>query len=120
VAGYVFITPDHCHNMHDACVSGNNIKNGDDFLAAEIPKLQASSAYENGGAIFITWDESENGEHPIGMIVNSPLAKSNYRSSTAFTHSSLLRTLQEVFSVQPYLRDAANAQPLNELFTAYP
>ena len=120
VSGYVFITPDRCHNMHDACASGNQVKNGDDFLAHEIPKLQASEAYKNGGAIFITWDESEGGTYPIGMIVLSPLAKKGYVSNTNFNHSSLLRTIQEVFAVEPYLRDAQNAKPLSELFTAYP
>lgn len=120
VSGYVFITPDLCHDMHDACASGNQVKNGDDFLAVEIPKIQASNAYKNGGAIFITWDESEDGEHPIGMVVLSPLAKVGYRSTTRFFHSSLLRTMQEMFAVQPYLRDAANATSLGELFNVYP
>lgn len=120
VSGYVFITPDLCHDMHDACASGNQVKNGDDFLSVEIPKIQASNAYKNGGAIFITWDESEDGEHPIGMVVLSPLAKAGYHSTTRFFHSSLLRTMQEVFAVQPYLRDAANATSLGELFNEYP
>jgi len=120
VSGYVFITPDRCHNMHDGCVSGDAIKNGDDFLAAEIPRIQASNAYKNGGAIFITWDESEDGEYPIGMLVLSPLGRPGYRTATPFTHSSFLRTMQEIFAVGPFIRDAKNATPLAELFTAYP
>lgn len=120
VSGYVFITPDRCHNMHDACSSGDRVKNGDAFLAEEIPKLQSSKAYQDGGAIFVTWDESEDGEWPIGMLVLSPFAKVGYRSHTPFNHSSLLRTLQEVFAVEPLLRDAKNATSLGELFTAYP
>ena len=119
VSGYVFITPDLCHDMHDAC-GGNKVKNGDDFLAKEIPLLQASKAYQDGGAIFLTWDESEEGEHPIGMVVLSPLAKVGYHATSKFNHSSLLRTMQEIFAVEPYLRDAANARSLGELFTAYP
>lgn len=120
VSGYVFITPDRCHNMHDACASGRDVKNGDDFLREEIPKLQASAAYQDGGAIFVTWDESEGGTYPIGMIVLSPLARAGFVSRAHYNHSSLLRTMQEVFAVEPYLRDAANAAPLSELFTAYP
>jgi hypothetical protein len=120
VSGYVFITPDLCHDMHDACASGNPIKNGDDFLATEIPMIQASQAYQDGGAIFITWDEGESADEPIGMVVLSPLAKTGYHTATAFNHSSLLRTMQEIFAVEPFLRDASNAQSLGELFTAYP
>jgi hypothetical protein len=120
VSGYVFITPDRCHNMHDPCASGNNMKNGDDFLAHEVPMIRASKAYQNGGAIFVTWDESEGGTFPIGMMVLSPLARPGYRSTTHFNHSSLLRTLQEIFAVGPLLRDAENATSLGELFTSYP
>jgi hypothetical protein len=120
VSGYVFITPDMCHNMHDACASKNQIKNGDDFLAMEIPKIQASAAYRDGGAIFVTWDEGEGGNFPIGMIVLSPLAKAGYVTRTPFSHSSFLRTVQEIFAVEPLLRDAKNATSLAEMFTAYP
>lgn len=120
VSGYVFITPDLCHDMHDTCASGNSVKNGDDFLATEIPLIQASSAYKDGGAIFITWDEGESGDEAIGMVVLSPLAKVGYHTATPFNHSSLLRTMQEVFAVEPLLRDAANVQSLGELFTSYP
>lgn len=120
VSGYVFITPDRCHNMHDACASGDAVKNGDEFLRREIPMLQASAAYKNGGAIFVTWDESEDGEYPIGMLVLSPLARVGYRSATPFTHSSFLRTMQEIFAVGPLLRDAEAATSLGEMFTSYP
>ena len=120
VSGYVFITPDRCHNMHDACESGNQVKNGDDFLREQIPKLQASEAYRNGGAIFVTWDESEGGTYPIGMIVLSPLARPGFVSHVRYNHSSLLRTMQEIFAVEPYLRDAQKATPLSDMFTAYP
>jgi phosphatidylinositol-3-phosphatase len=120
VSGYVFITPDRCHNMHDGCASGDQVRNGDAFLATEIPKIQASAAYNDGGAIFVTWDEGEGGDHPIGMIVLSPLARTGLRSTTAFNHSSLLRTMQEIFAVEPLLRDANNVASLGELFTSYP
>jgi hypothetical protein len=33
-----------------------------------------------------------------------------------FTHSSDLRTMQEIFRVGPFLRDAANANDLSDLF----
>src|SRR5207244_1633653 len=47
----------------------------------------------------------------------SPLAKGQgYSNRKHYTHSSLLRTLQEIFRVEPFLRDAANAQDLSDLF----
>jgi hypothetical protein len=94
---------------------------GDTWLSREIPKIMASAAFQDGGAIFITWDESEGGEYPIGMIVLSPLARGGgYSNDFPYTHSSTLRTMQEIFGVRPFLRDAANAQPLSDLFRVFP
>ena len=96
------------------------MKNGDTWLSKELPKIFASAAYQQGGAVFITWDESERGDFPIGMIVLSPHAKPGYSSTIAYSHSSTLRTMQEIFGVAPLLRDAANATDLSDLFTSFP
>ena len=120
VAQYNFITPNLCDDSHNLC-SSDQIKQGDTWLSTEIPKIMSSSAYTNGGAIFVVWDESELGEYPIGMIVLSPLAKGGgYVSHTKYYHSSMLRTAQEVFGVLPLLRDAANQPNLSDLFKTYP
>jgi hypothetical protein len=122
VAQYNFITPNLCHDMHDACATSDSINDGDTWLSTEVPKILASDAYKNGGALFIIWDESEadatgQKEHPIGMILLSPLSKGNgYTSATKYYHSSFLRTVETVFGV-PFLRDAANQPDLGDLFS---
>jgi phosphatidylinositol-3-phosphatase len=118
VAHYNFITPDLCHDMHDTCAPlGDSVRQGDTWLASEVPKILASPAYQNGGALFITWDEGEGSDGPIGMLLLSPLARGGgYCSTNHYTHSSLLRTLQEIFGVAPLLGDAANATSLADLF----
>jgi hypothetical protein len=119
VAQYNFISPNLCDDMHTDCGTGDAIKQGDDWLKVQIPMIMASNAYKNDGAIFITWDESEGGEFPIGMIVLSPLAKGNgYQSTTKYYHSSMVRTVQEVFGLTPLLNDAANQPDLSDLFTS--
>jgi hypothetical protein len=51
------------------------------------------------------------------MIVVSPQARGGgYFNSIRYTHSSTLRTLQEIFGVSPLLGDAANATALSDLF----
>jgi len=51
------------------------------------------------------------------MIVLSPLAKGGgYFNSIHYTHSSTLRTFQEIFGLSPFLGDAANATDLGDLF----
>ena len=123
VAQYNFITPNLCDDMHDSaeCGTPDNVANGDAWLSREVPKILASKAYQDGGALFITWDESEGGDGtPIGLIALSPLAKKGYANQVAYTHSSLLRTVQDVFSLRPYMRDAVNATALDDLFVSYP
>jgi phospholipase C len=112
VARYNFITPNACNDMHDC-----SIKTGDTWLANNVPAILNSTAYKNGGVLFLTWDESENSDGPIGMVVVSPFAKVNYSNSIHYDHSSTLRTIQEIFNVTPLLRDAANATDLSDLFT---
>jgi hypothetical protein len=123
VAQYNFITPNLCDDMHDSagCATPDNVANGDAWLSREVPKILASKAYQDGGALFITWDESEGGDGtPIGLIAISSLAKKGYSNQVAYTHSSLLRSVQDVFSLRPYMRDAVNATSLDDLFVSYP
>jgi len=124
VARYNFITPNLCDDMHDSCApTHNKKKQGDDFLAAWVPKILASRAWQDGGVLFITWDEAGlfGGDGPIGMIVLSPLAKGNgYHNQIRYSHSSTLRTLEEIFGVSPMLGDAAHATDLADLFSTFP
>jgi phospholipase C len=113
VAQYNFITPNLCNDMHDC-----SVQTGDNWLSQNVPAILASSAYQNGGALFITWDEGEGGDGPIGMVVVSPFAKVNYSNSIHYTHSSKVRTMEEIFGVAPFLNDAANATDLSDLFTS--
>jgi hypothetical protein len=139
VADYNWITPNQFNDMHTALstpykgLTGDpaKIRQGDDFLAQVIPVIMASDAYKNHGAIVIWFDESEQDgvagdnpddfNHTIGEIVISPRARKNvngipYASPINYTHSSDLRTMQNIFHVGPYLGDAANATDLSDLF----
>ncbi len=122
VARYNFITPNVCNDMHSACAPLNDkVKQGDTWLSTELPKLLASRVYANNGTLFILWDEAETGDGPIGMIVLSPKAKGGgYQNSIHYTHSSTLRTVEEIFGVTPLLGDAANATDLRDLFISFP
>ena len=101
---------------NSGCATSDSIRNGDTWLSQEVPKILASRQYQEGGALFITWDESEGGDVPIGFIALSPLAKPGYSNQVLYSHSSTLRTVQEIFGVTPFLGDAANATDLKDLF----
>ena len=145
VADYVWITPNQYNDQHSGLSAGfagltgdsAQIKVGDNALARLVPMIMASKAYKDGGVIILWWDESEgDGEsgdnaddfnHTIGEIVVSDLAHPNengmpYASPVDMTHSSDLRTMQNIFHVKaaggssPYLGDAANGNDLSDLF----
>jgi hypothetical protein len=147
VADYVWITPDQYNDQHSALSAGfagltgdsSQIKAGDNALARLVPMIMGSKAYKDGGVIILWWDESENdGEandnaddfsHTIPEIVISDFAHPNengmpYASPVDYSHSSDLRTLQNIFHVKgdsktsPYLGDAVNATDLSDLFEA--
>jgi len=122
VPRYNFIVPDLCHDMHEniSCSQSNRVRFGDTWLSTEVPKILASPAYLDNGALFITWDEAASNDGPIGMIVLSPKAKRGYSNSIAYDHGSTLRTLQEIFGVSPMLRGAATATDLSDLFVSFP
>lgn len=97
--------------------STSRLKQGDDWLSWELPKILGSAAYSNHGVVIITWDENDyTDDAAIGMIVLSPHAKAGHASTVPYDHSSTLRTMQEIFRVRPYLGAAAGASPLNDLF----
>jgi phospholipase C len=122
VAQYNFITPNVCNDMHDTCAPLNDpIRQGDTWLSRNLPTILNSAAYRSGGAVFITWDEGAFSDGPIGMIVLSPFAKGNgYRNFIRYTHGSTLRSVQKIFGVTPFLRDAAIETDLSDLFTVFP
>ena len=129
VGRFNFITPNLTNDMHNLSPGSPSTRTqGDRWLRAQLPVILGSAAYQDRGAVFITWDEGAEDaapgiarDGPIGMIVVSPLGKSGgYHNSIYYTHSSTLRTFQEIFGVRPFLGDAANAEDLADLFQPAP
>jgi phosphatidylinositol-3-phosphatase len=129
---YILINPNLCHQGHegispcDAQEPADNTARMDMWLKQNVPLILESDAYKNGGALFITWDEAEDSDQfsdgPIPMFVISKFAKgegqTEYRNSIHYTHSSTLKTIEEIFGVTPLLGDAANPKTndLSDLF----
>jgi hypothetical protein len=139
VASYNWITPNQFNDMHSTLSAGfqgltgdpARIRQGDNFLSQIIPSIIASAAYQNHGLIVLWWDESEKDgvsgdnaddfSHTLPFIVISKDAHKNvggtpYGSPVFVSHSSFLRTMQEIFGVGPLLGDAAMATDLADLF----
>lgn len=134
VAAYNWISPNLYNDMHTALSGGFYYHNitwtgdqaaiaqGDNFLSIVVPMIMSSPAYQNNGVIVIWNDETEGGDdssRTIMEIVISPLAKGNaYTNHVRYTHSSDLKTWQEVLRVGPHpgIGGAATATDLSDLF----
>lgn len=138
-ADYNWITPNQHNDQHTTLAAGfqglsgdpAKIKQGDVFLSQVVPMIRASDAYKNHGVIVLWWDEAESDgvagdnaddfTHTLPFIIISKDAHKNvdgvpYGSPLNFSHSSFLRTMQDIFQVGPYLGDAVNALDLSDLF----
>jgi hypothetical protein len=119
---YMWITPNMTNNGHNP--SGDPsaaVKQSDKWLSTEVPKILASTAYQNNGVLFITWDEGTGTfgttDH-VAMIVISPKLKSpGMKVATALSHASYLRTIEDIFGISNKLGAAQNATSLAEFFT---
>jgi hypothetical protein len=115
VGRYNWITPDQFNDAHSTLTGGftyhgthytgdsANIAQGDNFLSLVIPQIMASQAYQHNGVIIIWWDETEGGDdatRTLMLAVISPLAKGNaYASSVVISHSSDVKTIEEIFGL---------------------
>jgi len=108
---FSWITPDRCHDEHDCPVSS-----GDAWLSQEVGAITQSAAWRQGGVLFITWDEDDgSADNRVLTLVISPAAVHRV-SERAYTHYSLLATIEDLLGV-PRLGLAAQASAMSDLVT---
>jgi hypothetical protein len=133
VADYNWITPNQYNDMHSALTGGftyngktftgdqASIAQGDNFLSQIIPKIEATSAFQNGTGMIEIWDdESEGGDtsaFAIPEIIISKDAVGNAFDVTELvTHSGSLLTDQEIFQTGSCLLASCGATDLSAAF----
>jgi phosphatidylinositol-3-phosphatase len=127
---YVFITPNLCHDGHDApCVNGEpgGLESINAFLQAYVPIILASPAFQKDGLLIVTFDESEGpqsdasgccgagptpntplpgatglGGGRVGAVLLSQFIEPGSVSTADYNHYSMLRSVEDLFGL-PYL-----------------
>ena len=123
---FSFITPNLIDDMHNGTIA-----QGSKWLASHLPAILNSAQYKNGStAIFLTWDEGEEGQEVRGercsantsdvschipMLVISPSTKAGSKSGTLFNHFSLLATTEQLLGLAK-LGQAASAATMTKAF----
>lgn len=120
IGRYNFIAPNLCHDGHDTC-GGNEIGHIDAWLRSFLPQIFDSAQYKEGRVVlFIATDEAKNGDGPIPFLALGHGVKRGYKNDIRYTHSALLRTLEEILGVSPRLGHAAYSNDLRDLFSVFP
>jgi phospholipase C len=120
VANYTFVTPDLCHDMHGAMGCNHHlIANGDAWLQTNLPQM-INWVNAHGGFVLVVWDEGSNTNPPLPFLAIGPQVKKGYGGPVAYSHSSTVKSVQEVFGLSPLLRGAADptTNDLSDLFVS--
>src|SRR5206468_284554 len=90
---FVWITPGLCHDGHDCALAESG-----PWLESLVAKIVASSAWRDGGALFIVWDEGDGRSSIVPLIVAThDLA--GRRVDASYDHYSLLAAIEDAFGL---------------------
>src|SRR3989441_6692180 len=110
-SNYMWLTPNVCNDMHDC-----DIPTGDAYLSVLVPLILGSNVFLNHrAALLLTFDEGYG--QPIYTVWAGPVVKTAYASSTAYSHFSVLSTIESNWNLPPLTTNDQNAPNMNEFFT---
>ena len=90
---FSFVTPNMCDDMHTRCSTyKSRVTNGDQWLAAWLPVILASPAYQSGTtAVFLMWDETSfNGALPNVVVAPSVVPGTVVSATTTLNNIAAL------------------------------
>jgi hypothetical protein len=106
-----FVVPDMCNNMHDCDVATG------DAWAEEHLSPYVAWAKDNNSLLIVTFDEdSGSDDNHIATIVAGAAVRAT-ASRQRIDHYDLLRTLEDMYGLEP-LGHAAEAAPLTDIWDA--
>jgi len=112
------VIPNDCENGHDPCGTNDPVRQFDDFLAREVPKIESSPAFGSNGLILITWDEGADpplDPHHVLALAVGPSVKPGVYPKGPLDHYGLLRTIEDGFGLS-HLGAARQAKPISGIW----
>ncbi|WP_223978898.1 alkaline phosphatase family protein [Arthrobacter sp. NicSoilB8] len=108
---YAFISPDLCNDTHDCPIS-----TGDDWLSREVPRILGSPAFTTQNSLLVvTWDEGSKKDNRVATVFAGPAARKGFTSQSAYSHYSLLHTIEDVWGLAPLTGNVSSAPLMTEL-----
>jgi phosphatidylinositol-3-phosphatase len=134
VPAFSFITPDTCHDGHDApCAGGQpgGLTSADLWLSQQLPAL-INYMDSHNGLILITFDEGATTDTSgcctggpggaagiggrVGLLALGNGITGGLVTHTQYDHASLLRTVEDSFGISEHLNNAGTATAMADLF----
>src|SRR5438132_10118948 len=109
---FIWFTPNDGHNMHD-----NSVASGDSWLQSWVPGLLTAMAGKHA-ALFLTYDEGYASPPLVYSGFSGPTAKQAYKSTSSYTHYSLLKLIEDVWGGGSLGQGDVNAASPLEFFGA--
>jgi phosphatidylinositol-3-phosphatase len=113
-SNYMWLTPNLCDNMHNCSIS-----QGDSYLSKLVPLILNSAVFRTQkAALFITFDEGY-GRYPTDYVYTvwaGPAVKTQYKSSTQYSHYSLTSTIEAAWGLQPLTAKDRGSPSMLEFF----
>lgn len=108
---FSFVSPDLCNDMHSCPIA-----TGDAWLAQLVPQILDSPAFRTQRSLLVvTFDEGDSSDNVVACLFAGPAAQRGAVSRTAYTHYSLLRTIENGLGLPPLSADDAAAVPMTDL-----
>ena len=113
LASYNFITPNLCHDMHDACDGKTRVAGGDAWLKAELPGI-LKFTNRSATVVFLVWDEGNNSRR-MPFLALGPTVRKGHVSAAVYDHGSMIKTVERIFRLPP-LATVEAKNDLDDLF----
>lgn len=115
VPRFNLIIPNDCEDGHDKCGNNDRLRQFDEFLAREVPRVLASPSFGSDGLLLITYDEWGDltlHDKRVAFVALGPLVTPGGVSNGVYNHYSLLRTLEDGYGLHPYLGGARSVKSI--------
>ena len=109
-----FISPDVAHDMHSASVTA-----GDQWAQQNFPAIFNSPAWKTQHSLLaVVWDEGTGSVNQVAAILaaSDGTISAGTKSSTHYTHYSLLHTLEVSWGLPTLTSADAGAAPMSDIF----
>ncbi len=119
----VTMTSDHTEGRNPAAPRPRSMVADNDFALGQIVERISKSKFWANSLILVVEDDAQNGvDHVSGRrtvaLAVGPHIRRAALDSNYYTHINLVRTIQDVFGLEPRTRFLKNARAMNSVFTA--